>query len=125
MLVPGDFTDLLAWQEASALVEDIHEFVRHMRGVGTVEAAKQLLSATESISSNIAEGYGRGLTRDYCRFLKIAIGSAMEVETRVHNAVRSRKVPAELAQAPIKRVRRTRALTVGLLHWVERQLKTG
>jgi len=39
--------------------------------------------AAVSISSNIAEGCGRGGSSDMARFLQIAIGSACEVECQL------------------------------------------
>lgn len=38
--------------------------------------------ATVSIPSNMAEGYMRG-SREYIQFLKIALGSAAELETQL------------------------------------------
>ncbi len=43
----------------------------------------QLSRSLISISSNIAEGYGRYTSGDYARFLRIAIGSTFEAETQL------------------------------------------
>ena len=47
----------------------------------------QMGRAAVSIPSNIAEGYGSSTTQDYLKFLRIARGSAYELETQLVLAV--------------------------------------
>ncbi len=50
--------------------------------------AQQLRRASVSISSNIAEGYGRKTHKQTFHFLENALGSAFEVETQLELATR-------------------------------------
>jgi hypothetical protein len=76
--MPGDFTDLVAWQEAVGLAADVAGIVRRLEGPGALDVASQMRRAAESVPSNIAEGYGRGRGRDFARFCRIAAASAAE-----------------------------------------------
>jgi len=45
--------------------------------------SSQIRRSAVSISSNIAEGYGRKTTLDYIRMLYISYGSVCELETQI------------------------------------------
>lgn len=46
----------------------------------TFAVVNQLIRSSASVGANIAEGYGRFGTKEYARFLQIALGSANETE---------------------------------------------
>ncbi len=112
--MPGDFTDLVAWQQALALAADVALVDRRLRGAGAQAVRDQLRRAVESIPANIAEGYGRGFGADYGRFLRIASASAAEVESHLRVAVATNRIDEKAVTAIIERCRRVRALIRGL-----------
>ena len=110
----GDFTDLIAWREAAALAGEVASLARGIRGAGAWGAADQMVRAAESIPANIAEGYGRGLGRDYARFLRVAGASAAELESHLRVAVVTGRMAVARLDPAIARTRRVRALIRGL-----------
>ena len=110
----ADFIDLLAWQEGVALVREVVRLAPQVSGVGSEEVVDQMLRAAESVPANVAEGYGRGLGRDFASLLRVAAASAAEVESHVRVAEASGRLRAEAALELVRRARRVRALVVGL-----------
>lgn len=82
------YRDLVAWQLAVDLSLLVYELTRGFPDAERFGLTSQLRRASVSIASNIAEGYGRGTTSDYQRFLRMARGSAYEVETQMFIAAR-------------------------------------
>lgn len=78
-----DYKDLVVWQRGIDLCETIYEVARRPPDSEKYGLCSQLCRAAVSIPANIAEGYGRGSRQDYIRFLRIARGSAAEVETQL------------------------------------------
>jgi len=119
--VAADFVDLVAWQEAVALVREVVRLAPLVRGAGAVHVVDQMLRAAESVPANIAEGYGRGLGRDFARFLRVAAASAAELESHVLVAEASGRLGADAGRPLVARSRRVRALVVGLRKSVNRR----
>jgi four helix bundle protein len=84
-----------------------------------VQAVDQLVRAAESIPANIAEGYGRGVSKDCSRFLRTARGSATELESHLRVAVMSGRVAVEDAAPLLAQIARVRFLLGRFLQSVE------
>ena len=77
------YRDLIAWQRARELVKETYLLTAEFPVGERFGLVSQMDRAAVSIPSNIAEGYGRATTQDYLHFLRIARGSAYELETQL------------------------------------------
>lgn len=77
------YRDLIAWQRARELVKEVYLLTATFPVGERFGLVSQMDRSAVSIPSNIAEGYGRATTRDYLHFLRIAHGSAYELETQL------------------------------------------
>jgi hypothetical protein len=64
-----NYTDLIAWQKAMELVEEIYKASTHFPREEIYGLTAQLRRAAISIPSNIAEGQGRQSRREFRQFL--------------------------------------------------------
>jgi len=77
------YRDLEAWRLAVRLTKIVYRVSAGFPADERYGLTSQVRRAAVSIASNIAEGWGRGTTSDYLRFLRIARGSMYEVETQL------------------------------------------
>ncbi len=82
-----NFKELIVWQKARELVIMAYELTFKFPNSERFNLTSQINRSAVSISSNIAEGSGRGTNKDFSRFIDIAMGSAFEVESQVINAI--------------------------------------
>ena len=75
------YRELSAWQKAYALGLAVYGITHKLPREEMFGLTSQLRRAALSVPSNIAEGYGRQGRADYVRFLGIARGSLLELET--------------------------------------------
>ena len=108
------FRRVIAWQKADDLLAVVYRVADRIPN-RDYWLRSQLLRAASSVSSNIAEGHGRGTVRDYTRFLEMAISSLNEVENDLHVLRRNEIVPASLLE-PLEPLRiETGKVLTGLL----------
>lgn len=75
-----NYKELIAYQKAFELVKRLYAVTKSFPREELYGIVSQMRRAVVSIPSNIAEGYMRG-TKEYSHFLRIALGSAAEIET--------------------------------------------
>ncbi|HEV7643084.1 MAG TPA: four helix bundle protein [Pyrinomonadaceae bacterium] len=78
-----DFRQLEVWKESHLLTLEIYKVTKVFPKEELFGLTSQLRRACVSIASNIAEGCGRGTSKDYAHFLQIALGSAFEVDYQI------------------------------------------
>ena len=77
------FKDLQVWQKSYVLALDIYEATSNFPASEVYGLTAQIRRAAVSIPSNIAEGYARGHTAEYVRFVNVAYGSLAELQTQL------------------------------------------
>lgn len=84
----NNYRKLRIWNEAMELAVWIYRSTRDFPVEERFGLTAQLRSAAVSVSSNIAEGAGRGDAKDSARFLRMAMGSLAELDSQLELATR-------------------------------------
>jgi len=120
-----NYRDLEVWQKSYALALDVYRLTSEFPKREVYGMVSQLTRAAVSIPSNIAEGYSRGHTADYVRFLYIARGSLAEIDTQLMLSRDLGYIEAEVCLRILKRYehleRMLSALIRGLKEKQDRQ----
>jgi len=77
------YQDLVAWQKAMDLVVGVYRVTTSMPEVDKFGLTNQLRRAAVSVPSLLAEGHARGSTKEFVRYIAIAMGSLAEIETQL------------------------------------------
>jgi four helix bundle protein len=81
------FEDIQAWQRARELVKEVYAVSNSGQFAKDFSLRDQIRRAAVSIMLNIAEGFARKTSREFCQFLIIAHGSAAEVQAALYVAL--------------------------------------
>jgi|SRR5438067_5689199 len=117
------YRDLLAWQRAMDLVDEIYSTVRNFPNYEMFALATQMRKAATSIPCNIAEGQGRFSLRDFRHFLREARASALELETEIIIANRQGYFDSERAEKLLEQASRVGQLINGLIRHISKRIQ--
>ena len=81
------FEDLIAWQKARRLTQEIYRVTAESAFVSDRALRDQIRRASVSIMANIAEGFERGRRREFHQFLSTAKASCAEVRSHLYVAL--------------------------------------
>lgn len=78
-----DYKELEVWQNAVNLANSLYDVTETFPDAERFGLTIQAHRAATSVPANIAEGWGRGSTKEYVQFLLVARGSLLELETHL------------------------------------------
>src|SRR6266498_3278111 len=83
----SDFKNLKVWQKAHTLALDTHRVACKIRGSSNSGLRTQTIRAAMSVPANIVESRGQLTRREACRYLRISLNSATELEYHLLTAL--------------------------------------
>jgi four helix bundle protein len=83
-----NYRDLAVWQKGMDIVLAVYQVTKSFPDDERFGLTSQLRRAAVSVPANIAEGHARSSTKDYLRYISIAIGSLAETATFIELAGR-------------------------------------
>ena len=119
----NSYQDLIVWQKAMDLAEQSYRVVRTMPREELYGMSSQICRAASSIPANIAEGWGRGRTKEYVYFLRIAMGSTRELETHLLLSRRVDLLTSEQIQPLLQLAAEVSRMTTSLIGSLQRNPK--
>ncbi len=78
-----DFKDLITWKESHKLVLDVYSTVKEFPKDEMFALTSQMRRSAVSITSNIAEGFGRQGGKEKIQFYYMAQGSLIELKNQI------------------------------------------
>ena len=107
------FEDILAWQEARKLTQQIYALTETGAFSKDFGLRDQIQRAAVSSMTNIAEGFDCDSKVEFARFLGIARRSAVEVQSLLYVALYPRYINQNSFDTHYEQARKTKALIGG------------
>lgn len=78
-----NFTDLVVWQRGHQLVISVYKITNNFPKEEKFGLIDQIRRASVSVTSNLAEGFGRNKMNDKSHFYTMALGSLYEIQNQL------------------------------------------
>ncbi len=109
------FKDLDAWKQARAIVLNVYKITKEFPRDEQFGLTNQMRRASVSITSNIAEGFGRLTKKDKAHFYSIAKGSLFELQSQLQISYDLQYLDQEFFEKINKDLENALRLTYGLI----------
>ena len=109
---------LLVWQRARAFATAVFAILEQPAFDRERRLRDQIKDATDSVVSNIAEGFEQSTDRGFARYLYISKGSTKEVRTRLALALERRLIAVEQQRDADELGDEVARLTTGLIKYL-------
>jgi four helix bundle protein len=109
------FTELQFWQRARQWSKDIFNHTQQLPFARDQRLVIQINDSTESVMSNMAEGFGRGTQEEFITFLGYALGSLDETQSHLCAAYDRKYLPKDQFATLFREGTSIRKLTVGFI----------
>lgn len=110
-----EFTDLFVWQEGHKLILEVYKVCKILPESEKFGLISQVQRASVSITSNIAEGFGRKNQKEKIQFYYISHGSLTEVKNLIFIMRDLRYISVEQYMVLSDLLSKTQALLIGLI----------
>jgi len=115
-----NYKELDVWRKAVSLAIEIYKATSRFPEMEKFGLTAQIRRAASSVPANIAEGWGRGTTKEYIQFLLVARGSLMELETHAIIGQRLRYLSQEQLTAVQEQIEEVGKMLNGLIRSLRR-----
>ena len=99
-----DFTEMPVWEKAMIIGEKCFNISENLPRKEDYALTSQIRRSAESISANIAEGFGRGSRLEFVQFLSISTGSADELKSQLYRCIVRNYTDEENLNSSMKRL---------------------
>ncbi|HET9838889.1 MAG TPA: four helix bundle protein [Candidatus Angelobacter sp.] len=118
-----NYRDLEVWKHSHKLTLELYEASRKFPKEEMFGLTSQLRRAAISVGANLAEGCGRRTTAEFARFIRIAMGSASELDYHLLLCRDFKFLAIEVYERNWKELTRVRKMLSSLLASVETQMQ--